>query len=88
MNKTKTHLFYLKISKDFIKSRATSSKAISYKDSGTKRVLQIFCMANYTKTYYVCDFGSKLEVLNVPIMIQQHSDMDVRMSPIEPGWLI
>ena len=45
-------------------------------------------MAKLYKNISICDFGSKLEVLNVPAMIQQHSDMDVRMSPKEPGWLI
>lgn len=40
------------------------------------------------KPYPACDFGGRLEVLNVPVMMQQHSDMDVRMSPKEPGWLI
>jgi hypothetical protein len=45
-------------------------------------------MAKLYKNISICDFGSKLEVLNVPAMIQQHSDMDVRMSPKEPGWLV
>lgn len=53
-----------------------------------KRVHQIFCMTNCTKAYQGCDYGSKLEVLNVPVMSQQHSDMEAGMSPNEPGWLI
>ena len=45
-------------------------------------------VVNSMKPYPACDFGGRLEVLNVPVMMQQHSDMDVRMSPKEPGWLI
>ena len=48
----------------------------------------MFRLENYTKVCRICDFGSKLEILNVPIDIQQHSDMEVGMSPNEPGWLI
>lgn len=34
------------------------------------------------------DKGYRPENIELPVMMQQHSDMDVRMSPKEPGWLI